>query len=321
MKRAHVRGIWRLVVGSLLCVLGGCGGTAQTLRASDAAYVGTGAGIVEINLQLHSVVSTIRAAGVSFAITPNGRTAYVPSKGGWAPLDLATGTLGLSIPHTGEWSCITMAPDGRTFYLSGFKNGTGRGAAEVIPVSTRTNVAETAIEVDQTPVGCLSIDSSGTAYPITGEGSDITPLHLTSGATGRPIAIAGGVLDLSVTRDGNRAYAIGATTVGSSGVNLVVVNLTSGTVGGHPTAPSAERYRCRSQRSTAYLTYSDHLKSILTLKREADLVDEVASANLDNQLAVRGPANRELSPKNASRQARRSILERQSLKSPSCACP
>ena len=89
------------------------------------------------------------------AITPNGRTAYVPYGNGVLPVNLSTGTHGalITVPHL--WS-IAMTPNGKTLYaIHAVRSGTG-AMWSATPIDTATGAALRPIRLGQAGTGFLS---------------------------------------------------------------------------------------------------------------------------------------------------------------------
>lgn len=254
-----------VIVALAMCSTACSGGPSVAQRTWPTgrgyAYVTTDFGIVPINLKHHSAGAPLLAhafgPSVALAIAPGGRTAYIPSGNGLARLNLATGVVGKPIANNVGSSSLAMAPNGRTIYLSGFQNRTGKYTNRLIPVSTTTGLVGPSIPVPPTGPNVAAISPNGeTAYVITGYGADITPMNLVTGLAGAPIFVPDGVGALAVTPDGTTAYAVGNTGYGKGGVNnLVPINLESG-VAEKPIRLEfqADGIALSSDGRTAYLT-------------------------------------------------------------------
>jgi DNA-binding beta-propeller fold protein YncE len=226
------------------CSAGGSGSVRTLPRlqtGADYVWVPTQAGIFPINVVRHIVSRPLKRNILEYyhlleAFPPRAYTAYVVALNGCFSVNLTNGKVSKPIAHTRGWQGITVAPHGRTFYLTG---KIGKESDDVLPVSTVTDSVEAPIRIPGgRGVATMAIAPSGnTAYVVTDNGNTfpaiayITPLNLRTRAFGTPIVVTGGVDALAISPDGNMAYAISATQTGTAiATDFFPINLVSGVV-------------------------------------------------------------------------------------------
>jgi DNA-binding beta-propeller fold protein YncE len=160
---------------------------------------------------------------MSFAITPDGRSAYVfapadPSTpGSVVPVNLVTGSVGRQIGVIGAQQMV-MSPNGRTVYVLSQPAGHhGTSHAQVVPIDTATNTALPPIKVAAGGIAdSIAVSPDGrTVYVATfwvNHVSAVTPISTASNSALAPIPIrlaaySGGFL--TIAPDGNTAYLYG----------------------------------------------------------------------------------------------------------------
>jgi YVTN family beta-propeller protein len=132
----------------------------------------------------------------AFAITPDGKTAYVINfaSASVTPIATATNTPGPPIPVGQGPRAIAITPDGRTAYVASWQSGT------VTPIATVTNTAGTPIEVGEGARAIVITPDGKTAYvAVWGEPGTVTPIATATNTAGTPIEVGDGPYAIAVT--------------------------------------------------------------------------------------------------------------------------
>jgi YVTN family beta-propeller protein len=87
---------------------------------------------------------TAGAAVSAVAVTPDGKTTYVVSRGSVTPVDTATGIAGKPIRVPGVALSVTVSPNGRTVYVGSYRPG------RLITISTAANRVSRIVQVGKT---------------------------------------------------------------------------------------------------------------------------------------------------------------------------
>ena len=161
-------------------------------------------------------------------VPPTG-TAYVINSGGGTvtPIDLATSMPGTPIIISGEPTTMTIAPGGKTAYVS--SGGTNSAPAQTMtPIDLTTNTAGKPITL-QWPADEIVVTPDGkTAYIINGFPSrTLTPVDLATSTPGRSITLSEPADAIVMAPDGN-AYV---TIQGATGDEFMSADLTTGRLG------------------------------------------------------------------------------------------
>ena len=118
----------------------------------------------------------------AFAITPDGKTAYVINfhSHSLTPIATATNTPGPPIPVGQRPQAIAITPDGKTAYVASRQGGT------VTPIAIATNTAGTPIEVGEGARAIVITPDGKTAYvAVWGEPGTVTPIATATNPRGR----------------------------------------------------------------------------------------------------------------------------------------
>ena len=197
------------------------------------AYVLGGSGTVTpiriaTNTALRPIRLGKRRSPCAIAITPDGKTAYVITRGSVArcphtvtPIRTATNTALRPIKVRQIPAAIAITPDGKTAYTVNFA---GRRGVTVTPIRTATNTVLAPVTVgptfpQQLPAIAITPDGS-TAYVNTNapgltHQDAVTPIRTATSTALPPITVGRGSCAIAITPDGKTAY---------------VTNMTSGTV-------------------------------------------------------------------------------------------
>jgi hypothetical protein len=174
--------------------------------------------------------------GSAFAMTPDGRMAYVYDfQHEVVPVDLATGTELRPVKVPGGSSDVAIAPDGRTAYVLSGSHGVGW----LTPINVATNAADKPIRLPASSPGTQVTFASDnkTAY-LTG-GPSVIPISLMSRQALTPIPlqpILGGYLyNIAIVPRSAIGYAVPLMRW------VQPVNLRTGVAGGRLYLPSGYR--------------------------------------------------------------------------------
>jgi YVTN family beta-propeller protein len=148
--------------------------------------------------------------GGQIAITPDGKTAYVPTNasGTVIPISTATNQAAQSIElghnRTSGPDFIAITPDGRTAYVASLAFNT------VTPISTATNTPGRPIRVGSGPIWIAITPDGRTAY-VANESmpGTVTPIDTATNTAGQPIHVSHDPFDIAITPDGRTAYVLG----------------------------------------------------------------------------------------------------------------
>jgi len=166
------------------------GATDVAVSPNDTtAYVTTGGAVTPVTLATDTAGTPIPVpSGAQYiAISPDGRTAYVTGNDAVTPITLTTGAVGAPIAVPNGAFRIAIAPNGRTAYVT---NGDATGGVQgyVTPVSLTTNTAGASIPVNCCAFGIAITPDGQDAYVADTFANVVTPISLSSGAAGTPIA-------------------------------------------------------------------------------------------------------------------------------------
>jgi hyaluronoglucosaminidase len=194
---------------------------AYVSLAGTGAALGSGDVVLPIDLTSGTGVTkpgiTVGMYPDAIAISPNRTMAYVANyaSNSVTPIDLQTGVALEAIPAGSGPAAIAIAPDGRTAYVTDDGSGGALGDT-VTPIDLVTRKPLAAIKVGLGPQG-IAISPDGTtalvtdagAIPSLGQagppGKTVTPIDLTTGKAGNPIAVGNGPLAVAIT-PGGEAY-------------------------------------------------------------------------------------------------------------------
>ena len=132
----------------------------------------------------------------AFAITPDGKTAYVINfySHSVTPIATATNTPGPPIPVGQGPRAITITPDGQTAYVASWPGGT------VTPIATATNTAGTPIEVGEGARAIVITPDGKTAYVgVWGEPGTVVPIATATNTAGTPVEVGDGPYAIAIT--------------------------------------------------------------------------------------------------------------------------
>jgi hypothetical protein len=174
--------------------------------------------------------------GSAFAMTPDGRMAYVADfQHEVVPVDLATGTALRPVKVQGLSSDVAITPDGTTAYaLSGF-----HGVSWLTPIDVATGAAGKPIRLPAVSAGTqIAFASDGKTAYLTG-GPSVIPISLVSRKALRPIPlqpILGGYsYNMAIVQRSAIGYAVPLMKW------VQPVNLRTGIAGGRLYLPSGYR--------------------------------------------------------------------------------
>lgn len=226
------------------------GGSGAYGESSTLAYVANeAAGTIEqVNLGTGVLGAPISVGSkpVAIAITPNGSTAYVADYGSSeiVPVALATGAVGTPIALSDRPAAIAISPNGSTAYVI-----SDSGREWPITLATRQLGNPSSVPVNS---DALAITPGGvTGYLTNVADGTLTPLTLSSGATGQPINLTASTPDaVAISADGSTAYV-----ASNSGGTLTAVNLASGISGTPiPAGTQPTSVALSADGTTAYVT-------------------------------------------------------------------
>ena len=148
--------------------------------------------------------------GGQIAITPDGKTAYVPTNasGTVIPISTATNQAAQSIElghnRTSGPDFIAITPDGRTAYVASLAFNT------VTPISTATNTPGRRSASAPVPIWIAITPDGRTAY-VANESmpGTVTPIDTATNTAGQPIHVSHYPFDIAITPDGRTAYVLG----------------------------------------------------------------------------------------------------------------
>ena len=116
----------------------------------------------------------------SIAITPDGKTVYVPNATNPAvtPIRTATNTAGPPIPVGNSPFGIVITPNGKTAYVTNPDDGT------VTPIRTATNTAGPPIPVGNNPIRLAVTPDGKAVYVLNFDDGTVTPIRTASNTAG-----------------------------------------------------------------------------------------------------------------------------------------
>lgn len=186
---------------------------------------GTKSRFVSMNLRTGSwrQVTALNTDPTNFAITPDGKTAYVAAYArGIYAVNLATGTVQPIRLPGGLATDVVVTPDGKTVYatsktlIPNSKTGADQIVTWITPVDVATNAVGKSIKVragqgsisEIRPALIAITPDGGTAYLYGG--TDVIPVSLRSGRVFAPITAGNQSVyaDFAITPNGDTAYAI-----------------------------------------------------------------------------------------------------------------
>jgi len=169
--------------------------------------------LVQIDLATGAEHRIMTTGSGPFAITPDGRRAYVLDGNQVMSADLTTRTVLRPITLAGPAgtlaASIAITPDGRTVYVSALA---AHHDIQVTPISTATDAAGTPIKAAWSGVtnsGQIVINPDGTTAYVDG-GRYVTPIDIATGRALKPITVASAfsewVGELQISPSGTRGY-------------------------------------------------------------------------------------------------------------------
>jgi DNA-binding beta-propeller fold protein YncE len=169
-------------------------------------------GLVAINLVTGAVRKLLVGNDSSFALTPDGKTAYFPGVSRAVErVDTATGTVlppvRLSAP--GDTREIALSPGGHTAYVTstGSVDPASKAVTWVTPIDLATGAAGKPVRVQADGGYNIAIAPDGTGY-VSGY-REVTPVNLSAGKAFRPIRLPrsiGSMTEFVVSPDGRIGY-------------------------------------------------------------------------------------------------------------------
>jgi YVTN family beta-propeller protein len=132
----------------------------------------------------------------AFAITPDGKTAYVINfySHSVTPIATATNRPGPPIQVGQGPRAIAITPDGKTAYVASWQGGT------VTPIATATNTAGAPIEVGEGARAIVITPDGQTAYVgVWGEPGTVVPIATATNTPGQPIQVGDGPYAIAIT--------------------------------------------------------------------------------------------------------------------------
>src|SRR5579859_1327238 len=169
-------------------------------------------------------VSAAGASATAFAITPNGRTAYVVTAGTVTPVNLATGKPGRPIMVGDSASVIAISPNGRTAYLP--NHGVSGNGDTVSTIRLAVGKPGGRIKVGADPDTMAITPNGRTAYVGNYLGNSLTPITLATNKPGSPIKLGFEPWNLAITPNGRTAYV-----VNNNADTVIPVTLATGKLG------------------------------------------------------------------------------------------
>jgi hypothetical protein len=160
--------------------------------------------------------------GPPMAMTPDGKTIYVPELNSVIPVSTVTNTAGKPIPLAEEGpGQILITPDGKTAYVLSF--------AGLTPIATETNTPGKPIDIGTPPQQfSMAITPDGrTLYVVVGtpddSGAFLLPISTATNTPGKPIKIDMSIpFSVTTSPDGKTAFVVGMT-IGSQGRSQTTV--------------------------------------------------------------------------------------------------
>lgn len=147
---------------------------------------------------------------LNLAVTPSGRTVYVSSVAGVTPIRTGSNTAGPLINAGSFPGPMVVTPNGKTLYVS-------NEAGQVVPISTVSNQADTAIQLSGADVpnvnqGAVAVSPSGaTVYVVTvaaGSAGIVIPIQTATNALGSPIIVGSDPIRIVISPNGKLGYVI-----------------------------------------------------------------------------------------------------------------
>ncbi|HEX4489872.1 MAG TPA: PKD domain-containing protein [Acidimicrobiia bacterium] len=169
-----------------------------------------------------SAPTAVGTYAFSFAITPDGRTAYVASyaENTVTPVTISTHTAGTPIAVAGGPDAVAISPDGSTVYVA------GEDGNIVTPVDTATGTPRAAIPVGAQPGGIVVTPDGKTVYVANSADNTVTPITAATGVTGPAIPVGAKPSAVTVTPNGKTVYV--SNYLGNSVTPITVATDTAG---------------------------------------------------------------------------------------------
>jgi YVTN family beta-propeller protein len=218
-----------LIALFLLCVLG----IPFIARAAQSPPDAGPENVSAIDTATNTVVKTITVGELpdEVALTPNGKTAYIPNlnSGDVSAIDTDTNTVVKTIPVGGSPEAIAITPDGKTVYVG------NRGSGSVSAIDTTTNTVAETITVGMAPVAIAitpTLDGK-TAY-VANRGSDnVSAIDTDTNTVAETIPVGVEPIAIAITPDGTAAYVAnpgsGSVSAIDTATNSVMKTVTVGT--------------------------------------------------------------------------------------------
>jgi YVTN family beta-propeller protein len=118
----------------------------------------------------------------SIAVTPNGKTVYVPNGvlNTVTPITTATNTARPPIPVGGEPFALVVTPNGRRVYVGNTNSNS------VTPIRVSTNSPQANIPVGNAPNRVVITPDGKTVYTVNDTDNTVTPVRVSTNTAGRP---------------------------------------------------------------------------------------------------------------------------------------
>ncbi|MGO9196543.1 MAG: PKD domain-containing protein [Acidimicrobiales bacterium] len=192
-----------------------------------------------IDVATSAVVSTIPipssigdkvgdTAGV-LAISPNGKTAYLAVEVGRevVPINLATHVIGKPIKVADEPVSVAVTPNGSRVYELGYVNIYHADVEAIDPSNGSTSKPISVGPLESAGAGGIAITPDGkTVWVSSSENGTVTPITVSTGKAGTPLAVGYFPTSLAVTPNGKTLWV-----ANTGDDDLVPVDLANSTVG------------------------------------------------------------------------------------------
>lgn len=185
-------------------------------------YVPDSEGVVPVSTSTGAPGAQIKlvSSGRAVAISPDGRTAWVAVNSGVIPVNVATNAAGAEIKTSATPEAIAITPDGSTLYVANTEE-------TVTPIPIATGAPGAAIKVGKEPKALAITPNGKTVYVVNGAPSNsVTPIDTATNTPGEAIAVGGRPFSIAISPDGATAY-----TADDSGGTVTPVNLVTDTAG------------------------------------------------------------------------------------------
>ena len=196
-------------------------------------------GVIQVvNTATNTLAAPIPVGAANIAVAPDGTRAYLTIQGSVSVLDLTSNTVTGTVPVTYTPVGLAVAPDGTRVYVTTFSGGNTQlcnvqSTIEAIDTSTKTVAAKITLPANSlTGLPGITPDGSRLYAPVLGLGCNgTTGVNVVTTSTNTIAAsIPIAALNVAVTPDGTRAYAIGGNTVTAidTATNSVLSSVTIG---------------------------------------------------------------------------------------------